>query len=53
MIPHKPVIEGQEASDRFFLVEKPGLDVAMMAGTEEAITESSGIDNILSNVDTV
>jgi hypothetical protein len=38
MIPHVPVIEGQDAGERFFLVEKPGLDVAMMAGTEEAMT---------------
>jgi hypothetical protein len=51
MIPHTPVIEGQEARERFFLVEKPGLDVAMMAGTEEAMTgDGVGIE---SNVDTV
>lgn len=54
MIPHKPVIEGQEASERFFLVERPGLDVAMMSGTEEAMTgEAIGIENIQNNVDTV
>jgi len=33
MIPHTPVIQGQAAGEHFFLVEKPGLDVAMMAGT--------------------
>jgi hypothetical protein len=31
------VIEGQDARDRFFLVEKPGFDVAVMAGDEEDI----------------
>lgn len=35
MIPHRPVIEGCPPSERFFLVEKPGLDVAVMAGAEE------------------
>jgi hypothetical protein len=35
MVPHLPVIGGQEARDRFFLVEKPGFDVALIAGTEE------------------
>jgi hypothetical protein len=51
MIPHTPVIEGQEARKPFFLVEKPGLDVAMMAGTEEAMTgDRVGGE---SNVDTV
>jgi hypothetical protein len=37
MIPHSPVIRGEEARDRFFLVEKPGFDVALIAGTEEDI----------------
>jgi hypothetical protein len=54
MIPHKPVIEGREARERYFLVEKPGLDVAMMAGTEEAMTgDGNGIENIHIHVDTV
>ena len=35
MAPHVPVIDGQEKRNRFFLVEKPGLDVAVMAGAEE------------------
>jgi hypothetical protein len=37
MIPHNPAIPGlqTEGSKRFFLVEKPGLDVAIMAGIEE------------------
>jgi hypothetical protein len=36
MIPHRPEIRGQHATERFFLVEKPGLDVATLAGDEEA-----------------
>lgn len=35
MIPHRPSIEGQPLEDRFFLVEKPGFDVAIMSGVEE------------------
>ena len=37
MIPHKPEIPGLPLSERFFLVEKPGLDVAMMAGIEDDV----------------
>jgi len=37
MIPHKPEILGLPPSERFFLVEKPGLDVAMMAGIEDDV----------------
>ena len=36
MVPHTPTIDGQGAHEQFFLVEKPGLDVAVMAGLEEA-----------------
>jgi len=39
MVPHTPALEGQEVWGRFFLVEKPGLDVTVMAGTEEDFTE--------------
>ena len=35
MVPHIPSIQGQAEGEHFFLVEKPGLDVAMMAGAEE------------------
>jgi len=35
MIPHKPEILGLPPSERFFLVEKPGLDVTMMGGIED------------------
>jgi hypothetical protein len=43
MIPHSPMIGGQEARDRFFLVEKPGFDVAIIAGTEEDIPGEENI----------
>jgi hypothetical protein len=32
MIPHSPLIGGREAEEQFFLVEKPGFDIAIMAG---------------------
>jgi len=35
MIPHRPEIQGFPPSDHFFLVEKPGLDVAVMASVDE------------------
>ena len=35
MVSHTPSIQGQAEGKHFFLVEKPGLDVVMMAGTEE------------------
>jgi hypothetical protein len=38
IVPHAPAINGQQAQERFFLVEKPGLDVAVMAGTQENTT---------------
>jgi hypothetical protein len=37
MIPHSPRIEGQQLGERFFLVEKPGLDVAVIGGVDEAM----------------
>lgn len=37
MIPHTPRIEGQQLGERFFLVEKPGLDVAVLGDTLEAV----------------
>lgn len=50
MVPHAPQVDGQPASDRFFLVEKPGLDVAVMAGVEEVIfteeTRTLSVDSI-------
>jgi hypothetical protein len=35
MIPHRVEMAVFPPSERFFLVEKPGLDVAMIAGVEE------------------
>jgi len=37
MIPHSPSIDGRPAKDRFFLVEKPGFNVAIMSGVKEDI----------------
>jgi hypothetical protein len=46
MIPHAPLVDGRQESERFFLVEKPGFDVAVMAGVEEEfIEEGTGILN--------
>jgi hypothetical protein len=35
MVPHAPTIDRQQMSNRFFLVEKPGLDVAVITGAGE------------------
>jgi hypothetical protein len=37
MVHHAPVIEGCKAYEQFFLVEKPGLDVMVMAGVKDDI----------------
>ena len=37
MVPHTPAISHQEPSERFFLVEKPGFDVAVMTGFEDEL----------------
>ena len=37
MIPHTPRIEAQQLGERFFLVEKPGLDVALIGGMDETM----------------
>jgi len=42
MIPHRPEILGLPLSERFFLVEKPGLDVAIMAGIKDDIPKDEG-----------
>jgi hypothetical protein len=39
MIPHQPIIAGQPVEDRFYVVEKPGLDVANMSGVHEKLIE--------------
>jgi hypothetical protein len=48
MVPHTPAICHQEPSERFFLVEKPGLDVAVMAGFEDEL-EGEPEDAVTSN----
>jgi hypothetical protein len=35
IIPHTPRIEVQQLGERFFLVEKPGLDVALIGGMDD------------------
>jgi hypothetical protein len=35
MVPHTPEIQGRPAEGRFFLVEKPGLNVAVITGADE------------------
>jgi hypothetical protein len=42
MVPHTLVIDGQEMSERFFLVKKPGFDVAVMTGLVEGSDEGNG-----------
>ena len=37
MIPHMPMIEGQQLGEHFFLVEKLGLDIAVIGGMVEAM----------------
>jgi hypothetical protein len=39
MIPHRPKMQGRLPSERFkfFLVEKPGLDFAVISGVEEDV----------------
>jgi hypothetical protein len=45
--PHRPVIGDQQMGERFFLVEKPGLDVAVMSGIQEymPVDEDAIVDN--------
>jgi hypothetical protein len=35
MIPHSPILQGNTSHGWFFLVEKPGLDVALILGIED------------------
>jgi len=48
MVPHTPAIEGVDLGERFFLVEKPGFDVAIIAGIQEnlRVDENIEIDSI-------
>jgi hypothetical protein len=51
MVPHTPAIGHQEPSEQFFLVEKPGFDVAVMAGFEDEL-KGKPEDVVSSNNDT-
>jgi hypothetical protein len=44
MIPHAPAIGEQPAHEQFFLIEKPGFDVAVISGIEE---DASGVEEHL------
>ena len=54
MILHAPVVDGQQSTERFFLVEKLGFDVAVMAGMEEEVSaEGTGVfsgDSVASTI---
>ena len=51
MVPHTSVIGHQEPSERFFLVEKPRFDVAVMNGFEDKL-EGKPEGAVLSNNNT-
>jgi hypothetical protein len=51
MVPHTPAVGHQEPSARFFLVEKPGFDVAVMVGFEDEL-EGEPEDEVSSNDNT-
>ena len=44
MVPHTPVIEGVDLGERFFLVEKPGFDVAVIVGIQENLQVDENIE---------
>ena len=44
MVPHAPAIAERPARERFFLIEKPGFDVAVISGIEE---DASGVEEPL------
>jgi hypothetical protein len=44
MVPHAPAIGEQPARERFFLIEKPGFDVAVISGVDE---DASGVEEPL------
>ena len=44
MVPHAPAIGEQPAREWFFLIEKPGFDVAVISGVEE---DASGVEEHL------
>ena len=42
MVPHTPAI-GPQATQHYFLVEKPGFNVALMAGIEEELPDEPDV----------
>jgi len=48
MVPHTLAIEGVDLGEWFFLVEKPGFDVAIITGIQEnlQVDENIEIDSI-------
>jgi len=43
IIPHTPRIEGQQLGECFFLVEKLGIDIAVIGGVDEAMHRNEHI----------
>ena len=41
MVPHQPSIPGKPVHERFYVVEKPGLDVANMGGVEDDLDDGN------------
>ena len=44
MVPHTPAV-GPQATQHYFLVEKPGFDVALMAGIEEELPDEPDVSD--------
>jgi len=44
MVPHTPAIEGVDLGEQFFLVEKPGFDVAVIVGIQENLQVDENIE---------
>ena len=44
MVPHTPAIEGEDLGEWFFLVEKPGFDVAIIAGIQKNLRVEENIE---------
>jgi hypothetical protein len=42
MVPHRPAVGGRAEEERYFMVEKPGFDVAVMAGVDQETPENEG-----------
>jgi hypothetical protein len=44
MVPYTPAIEGEDLGEWFFLVEKPGFDVAIIVGIQENLWVEENIE---------